>query len=235
MRKHLSVLMLYVRSTLYKFLLLVLVMSAVQAVLFVLALRRANNLFGLNAIMSETRPGIIFAACFLLLCAQLCLTGCDFGSKMGYTLSRLRISRQMVFLWQSISNAGFIFLLWAAQVGISLTFCGVYATHHPQEQAAMLVFYSNDFLHSILPLEETIILVRNVALLVALAVTTACFPARMRRGERPVAAFAVALICVVFFVLDKGSFTANAMIFVITLAIAAFAAHAVCKKETGDE
>ena len=235
MKKHLSVLALFVRSTLYKFLLLALVMAAVQTVLFAFAIRSAEGLFGLNTIILGTYPGIVFAACFLLLCALLCLTGCDFSSKSGYTLSRLRISRQMVFLWQSVSNASFMFLLWAAQVGITLAFCGIYVIHHPQQQAAMLVFYSNDFLHSLLPLAESDILVRNIALLFALAVTTACFPVRIRRGERPVAAIIVALVCVAYFVREKGSFMNSVILSMVTIAIAAYAAYAVCKKEAGDE
>jgi len=235
MRKHLSVLMLYVRSTLYKFLLLMLAMAAVQGVLFALAFRRAEGLFELNTIMHQVRPDIVSAACFLLLCALLCLTGCEFGSKSGYTLSRLRISRQMIFLWQSIVNASFIFMLWAAQVGIALTFCGIYTIYYPQEQAAMLVFYSNSFLHNLLPLSETGVLVRNIALLCAIAVSSACFPVRMRRGEKPAAAIAVALICVVFFVRPMGSFIGNAMLSMVTLAISAYAAHAVCSREASDE
>ena len=235
MRKHLSVLMLYVRSTLYRFLLLVLAMAAVQGVLFTLSLRRAEGLFGLNTIMLQTRPGIVFAVCFLLLCALLCLTGCEFGSKSGHTLCRLSISRQMTFLWQSICNAGIIFIFWAAQVCIALTLCSIYMIYYPQPQAAMLVFYSNSFLYNLLPLAEKVILVRNIALLCAIAVTSACFPISMRRGEKPTAAIAVALICIVFFIRDKGSFMANAMLSVITLSIATYAAHAVCKKEAGDE
>ena len=235
MKKHLSVLMLFVRSTLYRFLLLVLAMAAVQAVLFALAFRGGMGVFGLYTIIEETRPGIVFAVCFLLLCAMLCLTGCEFGSKSGYTLSRLRISRQMEFLWRCVGNAGFIFLFWAAQAGITLTFCGIFMIHYPQGQATMLVFYANDFLHNLLPLAETGILARNIALLIALAVTTACFPIRMRRGKMPAAAIAVALICVVFFVRDKGSFTGNAMLSIVTLSIAAYAAYAVCRKEAAYE
>ena len=235
MRKHLSVLMLYVQSTLYKFLLLVLAMAAVQSILFALAFRRAEGIFGLNTIMQQTRPGAVFAVGFLLLCALLCLTGCEFGSKSGYTLCRLCISRQTAFLWQSIGNAGLIFMFWAAQVGIALTLCNIHMIHYPQKQAAMLVFYSNRFLYNLLPLAETAILVRNIVLLCAIAVTSACFPIRMRKGEKPAAAIAVALICVVFFVRDKGSFMANAMLSITTLSIAAYAAHAVCKKEVSDE
>ena len=235
MSKHLSVLMLYVRSTLYRFLLLVLAMAAVQTVFFALAFRGAEGYIGLNTIIEGTHPDIVFAACFLLLCVLLCLPGCDFWSKSGYTISRLRISHRMVFLWQSVGNAGFIFLLWAAQVCIVMVFCGIYVGRYPQEQAAMLLFYSNDFLYNLLPLAETIVLVRNIALLFALAVTTACFPVRMRRGERPVAVFAVAFTCIGFFVRDKGSFIDNSMMSAATLGIAAYAAHAVCKKEVGDE
>ena len=233
MKKHLSVLMLYVRSTLYKFLLLILIMAVVQGVFFALAYRGADGVFALNTILRGSRLGIIFAVCFLALCALLCLNGCEFGSRQGYTLSRLLISGKMTFFWQSVSNAGFVFLFWAAQVGITLAFCAFYTAHYPQQQAAMLSFYSNDFLHNLLPLEETSILIRNVALLAALAVTSASFPVRMRRGERAPAFIAVALICIIFFVRGIGNSQNNVMISILVIAISSYAAYGVCK-EAGD-
>ena len=233
MKKHLSVLMLYVRSTLYKFLLLILIMAALQGVFFALAFRGADGVFALNTILRGSRLGMIFTVCFLALCALLCLNGCEFGSRQGYTLSRLRISGKMTFFWQSVSNAGFVFLFWAAQVGITLMFCAVYTAHYPQQQAAMLSFYSNDILHNLFPLEETGILIRNAALLAALAVASASFPVRMRRGERPTSVVAVALICVVFFVRGIGNSITNVLISVLVIAISSHAAYGVCK-EAGD-
>ena len=234
MKKHLSVLMLYVRSTIYKFLLLMLAMAVAQSLLFMRAFLKADGFFGLNTIMGAARPGITFAACFLLLCALLCLTCCEFGSKQGYTLSRLRISQRMVFLWQAVANVGFVLLFWAAQIGIALAFCSFYAAYYPQGQAAMLVFYSNSFLHGLLPLEDTGLLIRNIVWLAGLAVASASFPVRMRRGEKPVAAIADALLCVLFFVREINSTTVNVLLSMAIIAISSYSVYGA-HKEGADE
>ena len=234
MRQHVSVLMLFVRSTLYKLLLIVFVMAAAESVLFALALRSAEGYFGLDTILRASRPQSVCAVCFLLLCALMCLTGCEFGSKQGYTLARLRISHKMIFFWQIVNNAGLLLLFWAAQVGIVLAFCGVYTAQYPQPQAAVLVFYANGFLHSLLPLAETGRLICNMILLASLAVTSACFPVRMRRGEKPMAFFAVMLLCVPLFIRETGSVGADVTLSIIAIGLSAFAAYGA-GKEVYDE
>jgi hypothetical protein len=195
MKKHLSVLMLFTRSTLYKALLIILVMAAGESALFLLAFRGAQGFFGLDTMLDASHLGWVCAVGFLLLGALLCLTGCEFGSKQGYTLARLRVSRRAVFIWQAVHNAGLLFLFWAAQVGIIWALGGIYTAQYPQPQAVMLVFYQNPFLHSLLPLAEWSRLVCNLALLVALAATAACFPVQLRRGKKPLAAFILAALC----------------------------------------
>jgi len=223
MKGYLSVLMLFVRSTFYRFLLIVFAMAVVESIFFTIAIRSVEGYFGLDTVLIATRPQIVFAVCFLLLCALMCLTGCGFGSKQGYTLSRLRVSNRTVFLCQAVNNAGLLFLFWAAQVGVILVFCGIYASLHPQPQATMLVFYSNNFLHSLFPLAEKGHLVCNAVLLIVLALTSACFPIHVRRGTRPIAIFVIALICILFFIREKGAVISNIALSITTVSISAFA------------
>ena len=206
-KKHLSVLMLFTRSTLNKFLLIVFVMTAAQSALFAFTFQSlsGSGRFGLDTLLDAVSPQVICAVCFLMLCALMCLTGCEFGSKQSYTLSRLRISEKKVFLWQAVNNAGLLLLFLAAQISIIFVFCGIYTAHYPQPQAAVLVFYANDFLHNLFPLAETSRHFFNVILLLSLAITSACFPARLRRGEKPVSFFVVVLIGVLSFTRSKGN------------------------------
>ncbi len=216
-------------------------MAVAESVLFTLAFRSAESSLGLDTILYISHPGIVFAVCSLLLCALLCLTGCDFGGKQEYTLSRLRISNGMAFFWQIVNNAGLLFLIWAAQVGIILVFCSIYAAQYGQPQMTVLVFYDNSFLHSLLPLAETNHLICNFILLAALAVGTACFPARQRRGERPVAIFIMVILCVLFFNREMGSAESTAAIgtvdFFLSAAMIIIAASALWGiwKEADDE
>ena len=235
MRKHLSVLMLFTRSTLYRFLWIIFAMAAAQSVLFVFAFRSARGFFGLNTILGESRLQIVCAGCFLLLCALLCLTGSELGSKQRYTLSRLSISRKMVFVWQAVNNATLLLLFWAAQIIIIFVFCNIYMARYQQPQAAMLVFYSSDFLHGLLPLGETGRLISVLVLLIALSLTSACVPARMRRGKNPVAFLAIALLCVLFFNRAKGSVVADFVLSILMITISVFTVHGVWRGFADEE
>ena len=235
MRKHLSVLMLFMRSTLYKFLLIVLSMAAAESVFFALAFRDAKFYFGLDTILATSRLPIVCAVGFLLLCALMCLPGCEFGSKQGYTLSRLRISQRMVFLWQSVNNAGLLLLFWAAQVGIIFAFCSINTKYYPQPQATMLVFYANDFLHSLLPLEETAHIVCNIIIFIALAATSACFSVNMRRGKKPIAFFILVLILVRFFSRAISNVGTDLAISIAAIIFSAFAVYFVLEEPDDEE
>jgi len=184
MKKHISVLMLFVRSSMYRFLLIIFIMAAVQTVFFTISFRNAEGLFGLDTILSASYLGISFAVSFLVLYAQLCLTGCEFGGKHSYTLSRLRVSQKAILIWRAVCNAGFLIMFWAAQVGIILAFGGLFTARYPQPQAVMLVFYQNNFLHNLLPLADWSRIVLNIGWLVVLAVTATDFPIRINRGQK---------------------------------------------------
>ena len=194
MKKHISVLMLFVRSSMYRFLLIIFIMAAVQTVFFTISFRNAEGLFGLDTILSASYLGISFAVSFLALYAQLCLTGCEFGGKHSYTLSRLRVSQKAILIWRAVCNAGFLIMFWAVQIGIVLALGGFYTARYPQPQAVMLVFYQNNILHNLLPLADWSRLVLNIGWLALLAVMAADFPIRIRKGGKLVPIVIVILI-----------------------------------------
>ena len=240
MKRHLSVLMLFTRSTLYKFLLIILAMAAVQGCFFTLAFRNARSamerghFIGLDEILAGCHFIDICSICFILLCIALCLTGCEFGSRQGYTLSRLRVSRRAVIFWQIVNNLGYLVLFLAAQIGIVLLLCGFYVTQYKQPQVIMLVFYKNNFLHNLLPLAEWSRFVYNIVLLIAVAAASACFPVRLRDGKKPYAIFVAIVFCIQSFSVGIGALGYN-IVCTFFLALVTFLAVNGVWKETDDE
>ena len=104
MRKHLAVFGLFVRSSLLRILILLGGMILLQAFLFGYTMHTTfsseNLVWGLESIITDSRIVFVFALAFLLMTLQLASVGCSHSSKTGYTLSRLCVTPQTVFLWQ---------------------------------------------------------------------------------------------------------------------------------------
>ncbi|MCL2045021.1 MAG: hypothetical protein FWG88_01365 [Oscillospiraceae bacterium] len=183
MKKHLSVMMLYVRSILYKFILLVLVMAVVQSVFFAIAFRNAEGLYGLDTIMNNSRLEIIFRFAIALLWIFIGTADTESRIKIEYTLSRLRITRKMVFIWHSIVNSCFIILFRAILFCLLYALCSVYMRLYPQPQAVMLVFYSNNYLHQLLPLKDYGLILYHVLYMIIFAIASASYSMRINKGN----------------------------------------------------
>jgi len=116
MRAHLSVLMLIARSTIYKILALLLLMAGAEwfqfrwALNFALAGTDAGlGMKALEDVIASSRVAWAFAVCFLIISVLLSMTGCEFGSRPGYTLRRLSVSERSVF-YGSACITFFVFL-----------------------------------------------------------------------------------------------------------------------------
>lgn len=216
MKRHFSVWMLIARSTIYKVLGLFLALIAADGAIFAWALRQAEqrlnpissilpeNLLApsLEQVMESSYFSLAFGVCLLALTAVLCMTGCEFSAKQGYTLRRLRVSQREIFVWQMVHNAVCYFLLWAVQAGIALAVCRAYTARYPDwvnGQMVVLAFYRDSFLHSLLPLADAWRYVRNAVLCVALGVCAAVFPALQRRGKRGIGAVVLSVSTAVHF------------------------------------
>ena len=91
MKRHFSVLMLFVRSTIYKAAALALLSGAVEAALFAFAAwRLRGGPPGLETVFAASFVPLGSALFFLLLCALLCFTGCDaLGSRPAVSYTHL--------------------------------------------------------------------------------------------------------------------------------------------------
>lgn len=208
MKKHLSVLMLMARSTIYKILALLVLMAAGESALFCFALsdlagRGEDDAFSLELVLGQSRIAWVFGACFLLLTALLVMTGCEGKSKCGYTLRRLSVSERWVFLWQSVYNILCYLLLWAVQILTAVALCRLYeAKAAPQfvsGQTVFLAFYRSNFLHSLLPLEDVRVWVCNGLLAAGLGICAARYPMAQRRGGHFTELFLLACAAVILF------------------------------------
>lgn len=246
MRAHLSVFMLIARSTIYKILALLLLMAGAEWFLFRFALDAALSGAGaglgmtpLEQVLANSRAAWAFAVCFVIATALLCLTGCEYGGKPGYTLRRLSVSERSVFAWQCLYNILCFFMLWAFQVLISYALCKRYVAKVDPAltgaQTVFLAFYRSDFLHSLLPLSEMSRWIRNGLLLVCLGLAAAHFPYRQRRRKIGETVIAMAALTLVFFSRALGSFGNDLLVILLSVANMAAVLKNVFWRDAGEE
>lgn len=241
MKKHLSVLMLHARSTVYKLLAALVFMTAAEAALFYITVRRLQdtNLMGLEYAFTEGKIVWVFCAAFVLFCAVLLRSGYEFGSKQGYTLRRLRVSEEAVFIWQAVYNTVCLFILWAFQLlvvmGLSMWYMSVADASVSGGQTIFLAFYRDEFLHSLMPLAEGSRLARNLILVPCLGTALAALPWRQRRGQKGIAGILLPAVAVVSFKGEMGLFAVDAIVSMAAIVMAGSAALGVLWKELRDE
>lgn len=234
MKKQLSVLMLLIRSSFYKLLALLAVMAAVQAALFYLVLRTGRELT-LPELFSKGKTGIVCGVAFVLYTAVLCLTGCELGSKQGYTLRRLSISERSIFFWQAGYNLCCYLLFWFVQLAAVLIICRLRMAQTGGPQDVFLMFYQDPFLHSVLPLDESSRYVRNAAMAAAMGCVTAYFPLCQRRGGFAVSTVFMTGVSVVFFAAEMGSFSRDIIVILLSVLFASTAVGKSVAGRHGDE
>lgn len=237
MRNKLSVFALFTRSNLYRILSLFALMAVVQTILFCLTMKSPLlHTLELIGAVEYSRLSLIFGAVFLLMTAQLCMTGCEFGSHPGYILRRLSVSPRMIFILQAISNTGFYLLLIATQAlilyGLSAYFPLLADPATVNHQSVYLSFYRSDFMHSILPLDEVSLYVRNLILALGMGIATASVPHYQRRRRVPIVIFIIAAVTLGFFVQELGNTAANT---VVSLFVLVFAGSTVYNIMTGGD
>lgn len=245
MNKNLSVFMLFAGSSIYKLMLLFVLLAAAQCGLFGLALTNAITtssaldmaVEGVEYIFTSSRVFWVTAAAFLLMTAQLCRVGCNFGSSQSYTLHRLRIGKKKVFILQAAFNTLCYLLLWAVQLGIALLLCHWYvsAAGESGNQTVMLAFYRHKFLHSLLPLSDISRYIRNILLMLALGVSSARFVWSNHRGKPGADIIAMVSLVLVFFAGETTAVNTDYLVSFCSSAVAFGGLYSVLMKEVEDE
>lgn len=207
MRKYLSVFSLFIKRNLGKSLLLISAFSAAEALCFIHTLNSDKvlqneylsetgkiYLLGIEKIIESTDILILLlGAGFIGITILLCLTGCEFSVKQGYTLRRLEIKEKTVLLCQSLYNATVYGIFFISQALLYYTFCLVYlnfATGNPHifdgflsNQTVFLAFYRSDILHALMPIEDIVKHISSLIMIFALGFSTASASYFMRRKK----------------------------------------------------
>lgn len=243
MKKYLSVFMLVARSSIYKIVPLIIIMAAAEYYLFSRKLSEAADLAvsslgsypELERVIFESNIMWILFIAFIFITILLCKTGCEFKNKQGYTLKRLRISEKGVFFCQAGYNSAIYIILWGIQIAAVLWFCHMYVSEpafgEMGTHTVFAAFYRNDFMHSILPLEEFGIYIRNVVLMAALGIASAGFPYKQRLGKIGLSIIVLAVSCLLFFKVGMGSVDITGLMIIICIAAIFSNVRFVLRKE----
>ena len=247
MKKHLSVIMLAARSTIYKVLLLILVTGAVQAGLFWRARAESRTagaaldiyqVSNLETVLESSHIYLAAGLAFYLLCAILSLNGCEFGSKVGYTLRRLAVSERTVTVWWAVYNTCCFVIFWMSQALIMLLLCRWYGAGATDgvfgPQSVFLAFYRDKYLHSLVPMAEISRWVRDIILCICLGTCTATFSYKLRRGKKGVAIFVLAALTFGGFCAEMGQLPLDIVISIAALIVAGFSAFLIMEVETDE-
>lgn len=158
MKRYVSVFEMIARSSIYKVLLTIMGMVAIEAVLFY---NTMTNPSGINfeEYIDQSYYSIVFRVAYTVITVWLILPGMNIGSTQSYTLQRLRIKESKIFWLQALYNAVVYVLLWGTQLMTILGSVIVYQKNLSEgavmsNQTVFLAFYRNAFMHSILPLED---------------------------------------------------------------------------------
>lgn len=201
MRRHIPIFMMFVRSSLYRVLLILAGMVLAESFLFFLTIkeyleveaRNPAGAYALNRLIQDSKIVWVFLVSFLLITLVLCLVGCDFNGKLEYTVQRLGISPIGIFFWQAGCNALMYVLFWLAQLYTVFGFCMYYLQAADPSwvtgQTLFLEFHRSGFLFTLLPLENIAGWLLNVVTVLCLGIVTARVPHCQRRKSRPIAIF----------------------------------------------
>ena len=187
MKKHSSVFQLMVRSNFYRVLGLMAVMIVLQTGLFWLALNRGFGVegFGLEYVFEKSYVELVFFGVFIAMDLLLRAgSGYEVEGKHNYTMMRLSVTRKEVFYWHFISNVFYYLLFFTVQiltiVILGMMYMKLAPTEYVTGQTLFLASYRCDLLHSLLPMDDFPYLIRNILVLAAASLYSACYP---KEGE----------------------------------------------------
>ncbi len=243
MKKYLSVLYLYIRSNIYKLITIISIMAFTQVLMFKNVLKTIiidtsleTGLLGIERYIEKSNIILVFGISFLILTAFLIISGCDSGSKQGYTLRRLRITEKKILICQTISNSLFYTVFLLSEVITVFIMCRMYMNFAAEtntieatqinHQTIFLAFYRSDFLHSLLPLDDIIWHITNLLTILTFGFTAAVFPYFLRRKRISLELFILIPFTLIYFTSAEPLYLIGACCILGGIAIARFGSEA---------
>lgn len=187
MKRYLSVFEMITRSSIYKVLLIISGMVAIEFVFFYLHVIN-NKFLNIEEYVDQGYYSIIFKIAYLLVTIVIVLSGMNLGSVQSYTLQRLRIKEKRIYWLQALYNFFAYVILWGVQLITVFVNILIFQKNLPEgavftNQTIFVAFYRNNFMHTILPLEDVpgwwILILTGIAS----ALATAEFTKLQRQGK----------------------------------------------------
>ena len=197
MRRYTSVLMLGARGVVVPLLAILLLMGAAEAGLVFWELSRG---WILERFWSESHVVWAYRAALVLLAAACCVHVSDLGgSRVYYTMHRLRISEWTATVLLGLCYGAAFVVLWVVQAGI-LTAVTAYnaSCAGAGSQAVFLISWCDDFFHAMLPLGQWTGYVRQLLLSLGVGMSCAVWSFWRRRSSFGYAAPAMVIAAAVF-------------------------------------
>ena len=184
MKKYVSIFQMFVRTSFYKIMLIMIAMAGVSGVSFYLNFQK-NQEYSLEQLIDASEFSWIWKIAYVLITLALVLPGCNRGSEQDYTYKRLRIKASRVYFLQRIYYIGAYVLLWMTELAVLLIVSAYYANvaQGVTNQTVFLTFYGNAFMHSILPLEDIISWIILAYLLIGTGCAAEAFCRKQRTGK----------------------------------------------------
>jgi hypothetical protein len=193
----------------------------------------------LNALITESGIHLVFLAGFLLIALILTLNGFEFREKISYTIRRLSLSEKHYFLLQGFYGSMIYLLLFFVEIGTIAVFSLYYLKTVPDSfysnQTLFLTFYTNDFLHSLLPLEETVRVLRNILLIITFGYTSAYQSYNQRRGKKGWMILLLTFLTILNFKSEIGTFIGDIFLIFVTITMLLIIGWHMIKGGTGYE
>ncbi len=243
-RSYFDIFGLCAKASFWRVLAVMLLSSAAQAGLFYAALRKDMGLWSGKELAPEMTVGVsrietltdglgfIFAICFLLVTVFLCLSFSGLGANTGYTLCRLEISERESFFVQAIYNSVVYVCLWAWEAATFIGLCALYELAAPvgavAPQSVLMAFWRDELLHSVLPLSEWLMWIRNAVFCVSMGFAAAQFPYKLRRKKAGLCVIVCSALCLMSFKLGVGEIfimvasSVTALIIAVTACVGTF-------------
>ena len=243
MEKHLSVFGLFARSSVYKVLLILIAMCAVQSLCFYMEVQDTvaayeaigADVASLEKVFEKAAVNVYFRVALVLVSVVICLPGCEFKSNTSYTLRRLSVSERTIFFYQAAYNMLICCMLIAVQLvtvfGLARYYIATVPAQFISNQTIALAFYRNNFLHSLLPMEDVGLWIRNGLLVLSLGMACAEFPYRQRRHKFSATAIALVSYTIVLFDRSIGQITYAISSGVVALAIIGEVIYTLTRKD----
>ena len=197
MRRYTSVLMLGARGVVLPMIAILLLMGAAEAGLVFWELTSG---WSLEWFWQESHVVWAYRAALVLLAVTCCIHVSGLGgSRVYYTMHRLRLSEWTVTVLLGLCYAAAFVVLWAVQVGI-LTAVTAYnaARAGAVPQAMFLLSWNDDFFHAMLPLGQWTGYVRQMLLALGMGMSCAVWSFWRRRNSFGYAAPIMVIAAAVF-------------------------------------